>query len=40
MEKLDLNFEPELEIVRFGVVDIASASKLLEDDELPPWIIQ
>ena len=40
MEKLDMNFEPELEIVRFGVVDIASASKLLEEDELPAWVIR
>jgi hypothetical protein len=37
MEKL--NFEPEIEIVRFGAADIVTTSGLLDDDELPPWVI-
>lgn len=40
MEKQDLNFKPELEIVKFGVVDLVTSSELLEEDELPPWVIK
>ena len=40
MEQQELNFKPELEIVKFGVVDIVSTSQLLEEDELPPWVIR
>ena len=40
MEKQELNFKPELEIVKYGVVDLVSASDLLEEDEMPPWVIQ
>jgi hypothetical protein len=40
MEKQELNFNPELEIVKFGIVDIVSSSNLLEEDELPPWVIR
>lgn len=40
METKELNINPELEIVRFGVVDVVSASRFLEEDELPPWVIK
>jgi hypothetical protein len=34
-----LEFEPEIEIIRFGEADIVTTSGLLDDDELPPWVI-
>lgn len=40
MEKQELDFKPELEIVKFGVVDVVATSELLEEDELPPWVIK
>ena len=36
----ELNMIPELEIVRFEVVDLVRTSDLLEEDELPPWVLQ
>lgn len=36
MEKQELTFKPELEIVKFGVVDLVTSSELLDKDELPP----
>ncbi len=38
MEKFE--FEPEIEIIRFGVADIVTTSGLLDEDELPAWIIR
>lgn len=32
-------FAPEIEIIRFGEADIVTTSGLLDDDELPPWVI-
>ena len=40
MELKELDFKPELEIVKFGVVDVVSASSFLEEDELPPFVIR
>ena len=37
MEKFD--WEPEIEIVRFGVSDIVTTSGVLDEDELPAWVI-
>ncbi len=34
------NWEPELEIIRFGIADIVTTSGELDEDELPPVIIQ
>lgn len=39
MNKLNFGFEPEIEIVRFGNADIVTTSGLLDDDELPQWVI-
>ena len=39
MEQLKLDFEPEIQIIRFGLADIVRTSGMLDDDELPPWII-
>lgn len=33
------NWEPEIEIVRFGAADIITTSGLLDEDELPPVVI-
>ncbi len=38
MEKFE--FEPEIEIIRFGVADIVTTSGLLDEDELPAWILK
>lgn len=36
----EILWKPEIEVVRYGIVDIVSTSgKDLEEDELPPWII-
>lgn len=32
--------EAEIEIIRFAQVDIIATSSQLDEDELPPWIIQ
>ena len=40
MKKTEFGFEPEIEIVRFGMADIVTTSGLLDDDELPPWILE
>ncbi len=34
------NWEPELKIIRFGAADIVTTSGKLDEDELPPVIIQ
>ena len=31
--------EPELKIIRFEIVDVITASDILDDDELPPVVI-
>jgi hypothetical protein len=33
-------FEPEIEIIRFGEADIVTTSSLLDEDELPPWFFR
>ena len=38
MEKFE--FEPEIEIIRFNAADIVTTSGLLDEDELPAWIIR
>ncbi len=37
MEKFE--WEPEIEIIRFGAADIVTTSGELDEDELPPWVI-
>lgn len=32
--------EPEIEIIRFESTDVITTSGVLDEDELPPWIIQ
>lgn len=34
------NWEPEIEIIRFGAADIIATSDMLDEDELPPVIIR
>ena len=33
-------WKPEINVVRYGVVDIVSTSQVLEEDELPPWVVR
>ena len=35
----ETSWKPELEIVRFGTADIVTTSSVLDEDELPPFII-
>lgn len=36
----EINWEPESDIIRFGAADIVTTSGVLDEDELPQWIIQ
>lgn len=36
----EMNWEPEIEIIRYENVDVIHTSDFLEEDELPGWIIQ
>lgn len=38
MEKLE--WVPEIEIVKLGNPDLIRDSEILDEDELPPWVIQ
>lgn len=35
----EILWKPEIEVVRYGIVDVVSSSGVLEEDELPPWVI-
>ncbi len=35
----EMNWEPEIEVIRFAAADIVTTSEILDEDELPPWII-
>lgn len=34
-----LNWEPEMEIIRFNMVDVISTSDVEDEDEMPQWIL-
>lgn len=36
----ELNWEPEIEIIRFAAADIITTSDMLDEDELPPVVIR
>lgn len=38
MDMKDFDFKPELQIVKFGTVDIVRTSTVLDEDELPDYV--
>ena len=37
---IEMNWEPEIEIIRYENVDVIHTSSFLEEDELPHWVIK